>query len=69
MIINNEHNRTNVECSVSEALELIAELSKSVDAALRFGHRTTNGMAATERVTSETGFKPSSFNVTINNSK
>jgi len=65
MIVNNERNRTNVECSVHEALELIAELSKSVDAALRFGSRTTNGMAASERTTSEIGFKPSSFNVTV----
>lgn len=72
MIIYNEHNRTSLNVSVTEALELIGELSKAVDFALKHGHRTTNGMPASEAVDKtvvSTGFKPSSFNVTVEGKK
>ena len=71
MIINNEHNRMNLSVSVAEALEMIGELSKAVDFALKHGHRTTNGMAAIEVVKRDdmlvkgTQHIPSSFNVTV----
>ena len=68
MIIENEHNRTTVAVSVTEALELIQELSKAADFALKHGHRSTNGMAASEVVDKHevsTGFKPSSFVVAV----
>lgn len=66
MIINNENNRTNIEASIPEALELIAELSKAITFALEHGHRTTSGMAATTLKRSDAReYKPSSFNMTV----
>jgi len=69
MIINNESNRTNLEVSVEEALELIGELSKAVSAAVQYPwQRTTNGMPASERLKIGS-FKPSSFNVMVAQTK
>lgn len=75
MLINKEHNRVNIQVSVAEALELIGELSKAVDFALKHGHRTTNGMAAVEIVKRDdylvkgTQHVPSSFNVSVSENR